>query len=105
MLYEKGRLFYGVGVGRSHGLEFTLNTLPSFHTLGSTRCGFFPGQMVVGLQRLKEELSVSPVPRHPLQFIRVHAEPPPGSGLCSGGGREMEKACHAQKPVPADAPS
>lgn len=58
-----------------------------------------------GLQRLKEEVSVSPVPRHPLQFIRVHAEPPPGSGLCSGGGREMEKACQAQKGVPADSPS
>lgn len=60
MLYEKGRLFYGVRVGGSHGLEFTFNTLPSFHTLGSTQCGFFfSSQMVFGLQRLKEELSVS----------------------------------------------
>lgn len=92
-------------MGRSHSLEFTFNTLPSFHTPGSTRCGSFSGQMVVGLQRLKEEVSVSPVPRHPLQFIRVHAEPPPGSGLCSRGGREMEKACQAQKGVPADSPS
>lgn len=102
---KKGRLFYGVGVERSHGLEFTFNTLPSFHTPGSTRCGFFSGQMVVGLQRLKEEVSVSPVPRRPLQFIRVQAAAPPGSGLCSGGGREMEKACQAQKAVPADPPS
>lgn len=27
LLYEKGRLFYGVGVGRIHGLKFTFNTL------------------------------------------------------------------------------
>lgn len=40
LLYEKGRLFYGVGVGKIHGLKFTFNTLYGFHTLSSIRRGF-----------------------------------------------------------------
>lgn len=76
-------------MGRSHGLEFTLNTVPGFHTLGSTRCGFFfLGPDGCWPSKVKgRTVCFPPVPRHPLQFIRVHAKPPPGSGLCSGGDR------------------
>lgn len=95
---KKGRLFYRVSVGSTHGLKFTFNTLHGFHTLSSI-CGGFLGPNDSWSSKVKRSVC-SLVPRCPLQFMKVHIEPPPDAGLRSARSWEMEKACHMQKQGP-----